>query len=160
VRLDAATSARALSGAASDEIATIEGDCQTDFVVRAIDKGVGLRALAGALGAGHEARPLAFAVGDTAADLPAFDVAAVAFAPAHARAVMRSAAVTITRRAYQAGLEEAVRSVLGHRPGACTRCRGPRLTGQRELLLRVLGAQERGRLGMAVQAMRLAARPW
>jgi hypothetical protein len=115
--------------------------------------------LTGALGS-HEARPLAFAVGDTAADLPAFDLAAVAFAPAHATAVTGSAAVTVLRRAYQPGLEEAVRRVLGHRPGGCVRCRGPRLTGERELLLRVLGAQERGRLGMGMEAIRLAVRRW
>jgi hydroxymethylpyrimidine pyrophosphatase-like HAD family hydrolase len=158
VGLDAATRARALSGV--PEIAAIDGDGQTDFVVRAIDKGVGLRALTGALGSVHEARPLAFAVGDTAADLPAFDLAAVAFAPAHATALTGSPAVTVLRRAYQPGLEEAVRRVLGHRPGGCVRCRGPRLTGERELLLRVLGAQERGRLGMGMEAIRLAVRRW
>ena len=160
LRLDAATSARALSGAASDEIAAIHGECQTDFVVRAIDKGVGLRALSRALGAGDEARPLAFAVGDTAADLPAFDLARVAFAPAHAAAISGTATVTVMPRAYQAGLEEAVSRVLGHRPGGCAQCRGPLLAGERELLLKVLGAQERGRLGMAVQAIGLAARLW
>lgn len=160
VRLDAATSARALSGVARGEIAVIDGEGQTDFVVRAIDKGVGLRALTSALGSAHDARPLAFAVGDTAADLPAFDLAAVAFAPANATAAARSAGVTVLRRAYQAGLEEAVRTVLGHRPGGCIRCRGPRLTDERELLLRVLGAQERGRLGMGMQGMRLAVRRW
>jgi hydroxymethylpyrimidine pyrophosphatase-like HAD family hydrolase len=160
VRLDAATSARALSRMDRGEIAAIDGEGQTDFVVRAIDKGVGLRALTGALGSAHEARPLAFAVGDTAADRPAFDLAAVAFAPANATADTRGAAVTVLRRAYQPGLEEAVRSVLGHRPGGCIRCRGPRLTDERELLLRVLGAQERGRLGMGMQGMRLAVRRW
>jgi hydroxymethylpyrimidine pyrophosphatase-like HAD family hydrolase len=160
VRLDAATSTRALSGAASVEIVAIEGECQTDFVVRALDKGVGLRALCGALGAGDQGRPLAFAVGDTAADLPAFDLARAAYVPAHAAAVTRIAAATVTRRAYQAGLEEAVWRVLGHHPGGCSRCRGPVLTGEQELLLRVLGAQERGRLGMAIQAMGLAARLW
>jgi hydroxymethylpyrimidine pyrophosphatase-like HAD family hydrolase len=160
VGLDAATSARALSRVARGEIAAIDGEGQTDFVVRAIDKGVGLRALTSALGSAHEARPLAFAVGDTAADLPAFDLAEVAFAPANATAVTRGAGVTMLRRAYQPGLEEAVRTVLGHRPGGCIRCRGPRLTDEREILLRVLGAQERGRLGMGMQGLRLAVRRW
>jgi hydroxymethylpyrimidine pyrophosphatase-like HAD family hydrolase len=160
LRLDAATSARALSGAASDEIAAIDGDCQTDFVVRGVDKGVGLRALAEALGAGHAVRPLAFAVGDTAADRPAFDLAKVAFAPAHARALESTRGVMFTRRPYQAGFEEAVSRMVGHRPGACVRCRGPRLTGERELLLSVLGARERGLLAMGVHAMRLWARLW
>jgi hydroxymethylpyrimidine pyrophosphatase-like HAD family hydrolase len=160
VGLDAATSARVLRGTARGEIAAIDGEGQTDFVVRAIDKGVGLRALTAELGSAPKARPLAFAIGDTGADLPAFDLAAVAFAPANATAVMRRGGVTVLRRAYQPGLEEAVRSVLGHRPGGCVRCRGPRLTGDRRLLLRVLGAQERGRLGMGMQGMRLAVRRW
>jgi hypothetical protein len=160
VRLDAPTKAAALTGVARSEIAVIEGECQTDFVARSVDKGVGLRALSSALGAGHHERPLAFAVGDTAADLPAFDIAGAAYAPAHAATVREVAGVNVMRRPYQAGLEEAVSRVLGHRPGSCGQCRGPASTDERELLLRVLGAQERGRLGMAIEAMRLAARVW
>jgi hydroxymethylpyrimidine pyrophosphatase-like HAD family hydrolase len=161
--LDAATTARALSAVRSGAIAAIEGDCQTDFTIAAVDKGVGVRALAEGLGAGarrSNGRPLAFAVGDAATDLSAFDLAAIAFAPAHAKAVMRGAAVTITRRPYQSGLEEAVGKILGHRPGGCARCAPPRLTLERELLMRVLGAQERGRIGMGVQAVGLAAARW
>jgi hydroxymethylpyrimidine pyrophosphatase-like HAD family hydrolase/adenine/guanine phosphoribosyltransferase-like PRPP-binding protein len=160
VRLDAASRARARSAVTPAEIDAIDGDCQTDFVVRGVDKGVGLRALAEALGAGHAVRPLAFAVGDTAADRPAFDLAKVAFAPAHARALESTRGVMFTRRPYQAGFEEAVSRMVGHRPGACVRCRGPRLTGERELLLSVLGARERGLLAMGVHAMRLWARLW
>jgi hydroxymethylpyrimidine pyrophosphatase-like HAD family hydrolase len=160
VRLDAATTTQALKGAASRAILAIEGESQTDFVARSLDKGVGLRALSASLGAGELGRPLAFAVGDSAADLPVFDLASTAYVPAHAAAVAEVGAVTVTRRPYQAGLEEAVWRVLGHRPGRCPRCTAPVGTSERELLLRVLGAQERGRLGMAVAAMGLAAQLW
>jgi hydroxymethylpyrimidine pyrophosphatase-like HAD family hydrolase len=160
VRLDEASRARALSSVTAAEIDAIDGDCQTDFVVRGVDKGVALRALAETLGAGHAARPLAFAVGDTAADRPSFDLAKVAFAPAHARALKGTPGVIFTRRPYQAGFEEVVSRIVGHRPGTCVRCKGPRMTGERELLLSVLGAPERGLLAMGVNATRLWARLW
>jgi hydroxymethylpyrimidine pyrophosphatase-like HAD family hydrolase len=149
------------SGAGS-RIRPIVGEAQTDFMVAGIDKGTGLRLLAADLGVeeGSEGKLLALAVGDTVSDLPMFELAARAFAPANADAYVRSAGVTVLRRPYQSGLALAASHLLGHLPGHCPICRSPRLSPDARLLLTVLAAQETGTWGMVRQALLLAARIW
>jgi hypothetical protein len=131
-------------------------------MVAGIDKGIGLRLLAADLGVddGGKGQPLALAVGDTVSDLPVFDLAVRAFAPANADAHVRSAGVTVLPRPYQSGLALAASHLLGHPPGRCPICRGPRLSRDAHLLLTVLAAQETGTWGMVRQALLLAARVW
>jgi hypothetical protein len=143
-------------------IRPIVGDAQTDFMVAGIDKGTGLRLLAADLGVeeGSEGKPLALAVGDTVSDLPMFALGARAFAPANAGSDVRRAGVTVLRRPYQSGLALAASHLLGHPPGRCPTCRGPRLAPEAHLLLTILAAQETGTWGMVRQALLLAARVW
>jgi hydroxymethylpyrimidine pyrophosphatase-like HAD family hydrolase len=157
------TAAMALvKSGAGRRIRPIVGEAQTDFMVAGIDKGTGLRLLAADLGVeeGGEGKPLALAVGDTVSDLPMFALAAQAFAPANAGSEVRSAGVTVLRRPYQSGLALAASHLLGHPPGRCPTCRGPRLSPEAHLLLTVLAAQETGTWGIVRQAFLLAARIW
>jgi hydroxymethylpyrimidine pyrophosphatase-like HAD family hydrolase len=151
-----------MKAGAGSRIRPIGGAAQTDFMVAGIDKGTGLRLLAADLGVeeGGEGKPLALAVGDTVSDLPMFALAARAFAPANADAHVRSAGVTVLRRPYQSGLALAASHLLGHLPGRCPTCGGPRLAPDAHLLLTVLAAQETGTWGMVRQALLLAARVW
>jgi hypothetical protein len=161
--LSAEIVARALvKSGAGWRIRPIVGEAQTDFMVAVIDKGTGLRLLAADLGVEDrgEGKPLALAVGDTVSDLPMFDLAARAFAPANAGSDVRCAGVTVLQRPYQSGLALAASHLLGHRPGRCPTCRGPRLSADAHLLLTVLAAQETGTWGIVRQALLLAARVW
>jgi hydroxymethylpyrimidine pyrophosphatase-like HAD family hydrolase len=139
-----------------DRATVIVGEAQTDFVPAGIDKGTGLAALLDALGAGSDR--LALAVGDTTADLPMLALAALGLAPAHAGHPVHRAGVERLRRPYQAGLALAVERLLGHPPGGCPVCRPPRLEPAAKLLMAVLSAQEKGRLGLLATALRLTAR--
>jgi hydroxymethylpyrimidine pyrophosphatase-like HAD family hydrolase len=171
-RLNAAGHRRSLSpemvamalvkAGAGRRIRPIAGAAQTDFMVAGIDKGIGLRLLAADLGVedGGLGRPLALAVGDTVSDLPMFDLAVRAFAPANADRDVRSAGVRVLRRPYQSGLAMAASHLLGHPPGRCPTCCAPRLSPDAHLLLTVLAAQETGTWGMVRQALLLAARVW
>ncbi len=132
---------------AAGGVRAIRGESQVDFVPAGVDKATGLQALLAELGADR----IAFAVGDTAADLPMLALAERAAAPGHARAVPRRVRV---RRPYQAGLAQAVEGLLGHAPGGCPDCRAE-LDERAELLLTILSAQERGTRGMAAAALRL-----
>ena len=159
LRREAIAAALALAGV--DDIRTLEGEGQTDFVAAGVNKGGGVRSLAAQLdrsGQPDGGRPLALAVGDTAADAPLAPLAAKAFAPAHAPAALRGAGFEPTSRPYQAGLAQAVGELIGHPPGTCDTCRMPRPTTERRLLLTLLAAPERGRLGMVLQALKLASR--
>jgi hypothetical protein len=140
-------------------IRPIAGQGQTDFMVRGVDKGSGMRALIARLGVreGGE-RPLELAVGDTAEDIPLAALAARAYAPAHARVALRHNGFSVMRRPYQSGLAQAVQQLLGHPPGGCEVCRVPNPTPERRTLLALLAAQERGRLGIMLQALRLGLR--
>ncbi len=155
--------ALARSGA-GQRIRPIVGEAQTDFVATGIDKGVGLRALAGDLGGGlriGNRKPLALAVGDAASDLPMFDLATLACAPANADSGVRSAGVKLVKlmkRPYQAGLALAVSALLGHSPGNCPVCRGPALSPEAHWLQTILAAQEMGTRSMVRQALRLSIR--
>ena len=135
---------------AAGDVRAIRGEGQVDFVPVGVDKATGLRVLLAELGA----ETLAFAVGDTAADLPMLELAVGAAAPGHASGALRGVRV---RRPYQAGLAQAVEGLLGHAPGGCPDCR-VELDERAELLLTILSAQERGPLGIAGAALRLRRR--
>ena len=124
----------------------VRGDDQTDLVPVGVDKATGLAQLT--------SEPPAFAVGDTEEDLPLLALAALAAVPGHARR-LRSDHVLAMRRPYQAGLEQAVGRLIGHAPGGCPACAAAPAERDRRLLLRVLGARERGAPGMAQAAVGL-----
>jgi hypothetical protein len=151
-----------LAGLGGDSaIRAIRGIAQTDFMVAGVDKATGLRALAADMGADPDG--LAFAAGDTVSDLEMLRTARLGFAPGNADASLRAAGVTVLRGHCQAGLEAGVARLLGHRPGACPRCRLPRLSPDSRLLLAVLRAPEHqgpaGRLAhLAGTALELAVR--
>jgi hypothetical protein len=144
----------ALSRAAAAGVGVIAGDGQTDFVA-GVNKAVAIRALAAQLGAEPA---LALAVGDTGPDAPLGILADLACAPAHAHPSLRRAGFQIMTRPYQAGLAEAVGTLIGHAPGACSACRPAPASPDRRLLLGVLAAQERGGRRIPLQAAKLAAR--
>ena len=148
--------------AGAERIASVEGEGQTDLIPDSIDKGRGARALACALddrdGAGAHA-VFAFAVGDSQSDVPMLALARRPFVPAHARRVL-GGQFAVTRAAYQGGFAEAVGRLIGHRPGACARCRVRELSPERRLLLGVLGVRERGMRRLPWQLIKVSARPW
>jgi hydroxymethylpyrimidine pyrophosphatase-like HAD family hydrolase len=147
--------------AGAEEITAVNGLLQTDYIPASIDKGRGVRELVARLATptidAGEDLPLAFAVGDTEADLPMFALAARAFAPHHAERALRGR-VTLTRRSYQAGFAEAVAQLIGHAPGSCEQCRVRRLTPESSVLLGLLGLRESGIRRVPVAALKLAAR--
>jgi O-antigen/teichoic acid export membrane protein/hydroxymethylpyrimidine pyrophosphatase-like HAD family hydrolase len=155
--LDPDTVAETLAGVASRaRIRVVQGEAQTDFVARDVDKGTGVRALVGELGCdAATARPLAAAVGDTVEDLPLLAFAELAAAPAHAAPAVAGAGVRRERRPYQQGLALAVGRLLGHRPGACPVCRVPTRPPASVFLLAILGAREGGRFALCRRALAL-----
>lgn len=147
--------AQALEAGGQGCLRPVRGHYQTDFIAAGTDKARGLRAIAGALGVLGET-PLALAIGDTASDLGMLRLAAVAVAPGNAdSAVRRSRAATLVRRHAQAGLSEAVALLVGHRPGGCSRCAPPPLSGSSRLLLDLLAVEDVGRWRRAGRSIRL-----
>ncbi|MFI5643833.1 HAD family hydrolase [Kitasatospora sp. NPDC051705] len=132
---------------------TVPGQAQTDFVPRGCGKAPGARALLARLGADG---PPALAVGDGVADVELLGWAGHGAAPANAERAVRAAGVPVTRRAYQAGLAEAVGRLIGHRPGGCPLCRAPRPPADARALLAVLAVPEAGRSGAPLRLARLA----
>ena len=130
-------------------VTAIPGDLQTDFVAGP-NKGDGLRELAARLGTS-----VALAVGDSATDVPMFEVAEHAYAPAHVRAEL-GARARVTRRPYQAGLLEAVARFLGHDPRRCETCAPPPLPADARVVLAALRAKDGGALTKLAQLLRLA----
>jgi hydroxymethylpyrimidine pyrophosphatase-like HAD family hydrolase len=125
---------------ASPEAQVIQGQGQTDITVTGIDKGSGLRALAGLLG-----QPgCALAVGDSQPDLPLLACAPLARAPRNARLGARGGGITLTGRAYQAGLAQACTELLGHRPGRCPVCRPPAFGPRTQAVLAILDLRANG----------------
>jgi len=157
--LDPETVAGALAGVASRaRIRVVQGEAQTDFVARDVDKGTGARALVRELGCdAASARPLAAAVGDTVEDLPLLALAERTAVPAHAAPEVAGAGVRRERRPYQQGLALAVGRLLGHRPGACPVCRPPARPPATAFLLAILAAREGGRLTLCRRALALRA---
>jgi len=146
-------------------VTVVPGESQTDLVPSGCTKGTGVRALLERLDAGEDTdpvRPLALAVGDGPADRSLLDLAEARFLPHHARHLAR-AGDTVTRRAYQAGLAEAVEDHLGHAPGTCPTCR-VELNSDARFLLALLSVREAGPRGLprrlleVVVASRLAGR--
>ena len=137
----------------------IIGVRQTDFMVAGVNKGTGLSALSSDLGPREipvDGKPLAFAIGDTAADLPMLRLATSPFAPANADHAFRREGIPVMDRPYQAGIIQAVTRFLGHRPGGCPDCRAPNLNGDAYLLLIALAAQDARKWGKLRQALLLA----
>jgi hydroxymethylpyrimidine pyrophosphatase-like HAD family hydrolase len=125
---------------ASPEAQVIQGQGQTDITVTGIDKGSGLRALAGLLG-----QPgCALAVGDSQPDLPLLACAPLARAPRNAQLGARGGGITMTGRAYQAGLAQACAELLGHRPGRCPVCRPPAFGPRTQAVLAILDLRANG----------------
>ena len=136
----------------------VVGESQTDLTARGVDKGTGVRALAGRLEPSGSDQPLALAVGDTAADLPMLREADLRFAPAHAQGALSREGVELLEAPYQAGLALAVGRLIGHEPGSCRVCRAPRLSETADLLVELLSAGEARRLELARRFLRLRRR--
>jgi hydroxymethylpyrimidine pyrophosphatase-like HAD family hydrolase len=125
---------------ANPEVRVIHGQGQTDITVTSIDKGSGLRALAGLLG-----QPgCALAVGDSQPDLPLLACAPLARAPRNARLGAAGGGIKRTGRAYQAGLAQACAELLGHRPGRCPVCRPPAFGPRTRAVLAILDLRANG----------------
>jgi hydroxymethylpyrimidine pyrophosphatase-like HAD family hydrolase len=137
-------------------VETIKGESQIDIVAVDAAKATALVHLTRHLGAGADG--IAMVVGDGPSDIGAFKLARIAVAPAHAPAVVRAAARRKTKLAYQRALYDAVRMLIGHRPGACRICRTERMPADRKALIALLSAQERGVRSMAMVALSLSVR--
>jgi hypothetical protein len=140
-------------------VEVIQGAGQSDFVAAGIDKGIGLRTLADALG-GEGGNPaavgsqIALAVGDTASDAPMLALGDAALVPAHAPAEALASGALRLRRSYQAGLSLAVEQLLGHRPGRCARCRIAPEAPRRRLLIDLFSIPEAGPRGLPPRVLR------
>lgn len=144
-----------------DAINVYPGYAQTDFMVRRVDKVLGLHTLAERLSGASESRtaqPLVFAIGDSQSDLPLLTVARQAFVPRNADRELREAGIEVMTGDCQVGLAQAVGRLLGHPPGGCPRCRMPRLENDARLLLDILSAQNVGRWAKPAHAAKLAIR--
>jgi len=141
----------------SGKVRAIQGVYQTDFMTGSINKGVGLRVLAGELGVDEDAngKLLELAVGDSAEDLPMLQLARLAIAPANADKAVRSAGVRVVNRPGPTGLAQAIAELIGHRPGSCPDCSVSHLPPRSRLLLGALGAQDARRFGKLVHASRV-----
>jgi hypothetical protein len=137
-------------------VEVVPGDSQVDVVAIDATKAAGLAELARLLGAGSDG--IALAVGDGPRDIDALRLARLSVAPAHAPVEVRAATRRKVRRAYQRGLYDAVRMLIGHRPGACRVCRLNRRPADRSALIALLSAQERGVRSMVDVAAALALR--
>ena len=139
-----------------DALQMIPGEDQTDIAPAECTKATGVLELLTRLDPETAARafPLALAVGDGVADLPLFGAAAIAAAPRHA-AIAADPRVRVTRRSYQAGLADAVSMELGHRPGACPRCRLDQSVDSRALF-GLLSVRQSGRTAIPRLLVRAA----
>ncbi len=148
---------------AENPINAIHGLAQTDIVPARINKGEGVRALAERLaGDRPRARPaLAFAIGDSFADLSLLAEASAAFGPANSDQAVRASGARIMRSSRQAGLAQAISLFLEHEPNGCAACRGSRHSRDASLLITALSAGGAGRwkkLGLGLQLALQAAR--
>jgi hydroxymethylpyrimidine pyrophosphatase-like HAD family hydrolase len=137
---------------ANPEVRVIHGQGQTDITVTSIDKGSGLRALAGLLG-----QPgCALAVGDSQPDLPLLACASLARAPRNARLGAHGDGIRLTGRAYQAGLAQACAELLRHRPGWCAACRPPPFPARTQAVLAILDLRANGLASIPAGTVTLA----
>jgi hydroxymethylpyrimidine pyrophosphatase-like HAD family hydrolase len=143
--------------ALQDRVRSIRGWYQTDFMVNTVDKAFGMRALAGDLGVETDRGALlALAVGDSAEDLPLMKLARQAMAPANADSTVQAAGIRILSKPHQLGVAQAVAELIGHAPGACSRCELTQLSARSRLLVTALAAQDARRLGKVLHLFRLA----
>lgn len=120
----------------------VSGDHQVDLVRRGVTKATGLGIL---VGASAVSRPLVrLAIGDTEADMALFEVAERPFAPGNADPALRESEVTVLHERFQAGVAAAVAREIGHWPGACSHCRLPTMSVERETIVRALSLDEAG----------------
>jgi hypothetical protein len=151
----------ALPALAAGGVRIIHGQGQTDITPDGLDKGTGLRALAERL-----AQPrCALAVGDSGPDLAMFAEAELAWSPRNGGPWAAGTAVTVSGRAYQAGLADACAALLGHRPGRCPACRPPAVPPRGRALLAVLDLRAGGLASIpgrtaALAALTARARRW
>jgi hydroxymethylpyrimidine pyrophosphatase-like HAD family hydrolase len=138
----------------SGRVRVNQGWRQTDFIVSGVDKGSGVRALLHEIGA-REHR-VAFAAGDGVEDVPVLKLADLAVGPRNADRPVAEAGARLMRGRYQSGLAQGIELLIGHRPGACDRCRPPAPGVDEALLVAALSAQEEGRMVKLGQALRLA----
>jgi hydroxymethylpyrimidine pyrophosphatase-like HAD family hydrolase len=145
------------SSGLTGRVRAIKGAYQTDFMVNAIDKSVGLRVLMSDLGvlSRDEGKPLALAVGDSAEDLPMMRLAQRALAPANAEPAVRKAGIRLLRQSGPLAVAQAVAELIGHSPGACATCAPDNLPARSRLLLTALSVQDAHGLGKVLQAFRL-----
>ncbi|MFJ5880443.1 HAD hydrolase family protein [Kitasatospora cineracea] len=141
--------------AAATGTGVVRGEQQTDFLPPGVGKAAGVRALLAELG-DPGAVPV-FAAGDGPADRELLRWARLGTAPAHAAPEAKSVARVSSSR-YQAGLAEAVATLLGHRPSTCPRCRPPRPSTESRALLALLALPEAGPPGLPARLLRLACR--
>ncbi len=150
----------------SDRVYAIKGKTQTDFMATRINKATGIKEwikhfdLAGG-DQGNEASedtPLAFAMGDSTADLPMLALAKHAFVAGHARMPDLPEGIQRTTRPFQRGLQRAVSNFVGHAPGNCPVCLNEEFTPETSYMLDILSAQENGTLGMLWAAIKLSQR--
>ncbi len=124
------------------------GDCFAHLPWRAVPGKIARNpctARKGRCDTGLSGHPLALAVGDTVSDLPMFELATLACAPANADARVKSAGVKVMRKPYQAGLALAATQLLSHAPGGCAICRVSKHSDETRLLLDLLSAPEVGK---------------
>jgi hydroxymethylpyrimidine pyrophosphatase-like HAD family hydrolase len=148
---------RDLLGAMGDDVLAIEGEDQTDFVFRSIDKGLGLRLLVdrllvGSAGSGS----LVAAVGDTVADVPMLELAPQGFAPGHADRAAAGVA-TVVDPPFQDGLSAVVERLVGHVSGGCPQCAPAPLPPDTEQLHAVLDVASGSRRALLGRTARLVA---
>ena len=109
----------AVLDATDGEIVAIYGIAQTDFVSSGVSKSLGVKLLMEMLGRRDES--LAFAVGDSEADLSMIELAEMGYLLAHAKMYARRN-MAVSRSSYQRGFAEAVEVFIGHSPGECAAC--------------------------------------
>ena len=135
------------------ELRIVHGAGQTDIIATGIDKGSGLRALAALM----SDPGCAFAMGDTASDIPLFAGAQLARAPRNADFGDSVVSVQRTRHAYQAALSEACADLLGHRPGRCRSCRPSAFAPRTKAVLAILDLRANGLGSLGAETASLGA---
>ncbi len=149
-----------------ERIYAIQGKSQTDFMTRRINKAVGIEewiqhfdaASSDTAADEHEDIPLAFAMGDSAADLPMLAMAKHAAIAGHARLPDLPEGIQRSSRPFQRGFWQAVTNFIGHEPGSCPICRHEPFTAETEYMLDILSAQENGMFNIMWKAAKLVQR--
>jgi hydroxymethylpyrimidine pyrophosphatase-like HAD family hydrolase len=139
-------------------LTAVHGLAQTDILPAGIDKGRGVRVLAGRLTRGRPGAraSLAFAIGDSAADLSMLEEAGARFGPANSDSAVRASGARIMARSHQAGLAQAISLFLEHEPISCPACRGPRRSRDAALLMTAMSAGGAGRWKKLGLGLRMA----